>query len=139
MPFSIRPIDAELFASIYTPAMARELDEHIYASRSWIGELSRQNWAIDEERRACMFWVHMPDRVSCQQSYVFAWNQGVVLIRQFEVSRYSIVHASPRLNLWIDEVRSMMREALLKGGKLLDGPSPAKDSTWASGYAESIY
>lgn len=138
MPFSIQPIDPTLFKSIYTHAMAAELDEYIYASRSWIGEQSRQRWAIDEQRRACLFWVHMPDRVSSQQSYVFAWNRGVVLLRQFELSRYSIIYASPGLTPCMEEVRDMMREAIVIGGDRLHdiNDRSLSESSLASIYAE---
>lgn len=138
MPFSIQAIDPSLFNSIYTHAMARELDEYVYASRSWIGELSGQPWAIDEQRRACLFWVHMPDRVSSQQSHVFAWNHGVVLLRQFEPSRYSIIYASARLNHCMETVRDMMREAIVAGGDRLHGLNgrSVSESSLASIYAE---
>lgn len=138
MPFSIQRIDPALLNSIYTHAMARELDEYIYASRSWIGELSHQKWAIDGQRRACLFWVHMPDRLSSQQSYVFAWNHGVVLLRQFEPSRYSILYASPRLNHCMETVRDMMREAIVVGGDRLSSVhgKSVSESSLASIYAE---
>lgn len=121
MPFSIRPIDPILFKRIYTPALAAELDEYIYDSRSWIREQCGKLWVIDEQRHACLFWVHMPDRLSSQQSYVFASSQGVVLLRQFESSRYSIIHASPELAGHMETVRTMMREAILAGGDRLNG------------------
>lgn len=123
MSFVITSIDPKLFAEIYTPAMAQELDEHIFYPQDGLEELVGKRWAVDEERRACLFWVHLPDRIGRQQSYVFAWNHKVALIREFENCRYSIVYASPGLTERMDAARNMMREAILIGGHLLDGLS----------------
>ena len=121
MAFEIKPIDPKLFAEFYTPAVARELDQFIYASRIWTKDLSGKRWAIDEQRGACFLWVHMADRMNSDRSYALVWQGWVVLISQKAYCQYVIVYASEKVHSRMDEVEEMMREALRLGGEFLDG------------------
>ena len=54
MAFEIKTIDPVLFAEIYTPEAAKELDQFIYPSRNWTTRIGQSRWAIDESKRACL-------------------------------------------------------------------------------------
>lgn len=137
MTFSIKPIDPKLFAEIYTPAVAKELDQFIYATNNWSNDLSLRTWAIDESDRACLLQVKMADRMNSDQSYAFVWNQNVVLIKEVRYSTFAIVHASQALSSQMDQVTQMMRGALRVGGRLLNGVTDPNHS-WAVPNAEFI-
>lgn len=128
MAFEIKSIDPTLFAEIYTPAVAKELDQYIYASRNWIGDLSGRSWAIDDVRRACVIWVHMADRMNGDHCFAFVWNQQVVLIKEIDYCRYSIVHASSTLGDRLGDAKKMIEEALRAGGRFLRGALEANES-----------
>jgi hypothetical protein len=128
MAFEIKSIDPKLFAEIYTPAVAKELDQHIYASRNWIDDVSGRKWAIDEARRACFIKVHMADRMHSTLCYALVWHEGVALIDQVAFCKYRLVYWSPSFSVELEEVKVMMREALRVGGELLNGVSDQSDS-----------
>lgn len=128
MAFEIKPIDPTLFAQIYTPAVAKELDQFIYASRNWIGDLNEKRWAIDKSRQACLIWVHMLDRMNSDHCFALVWNQQVVLIKEVGYCQYSVVYASPSLGERLNDAKEMMREALQMGGRFLRGSQETKKS-----------
>lgn len=121
MAFEIKPIDPALFTEIYTPAVAKELDQYIYASRNWVKNIDGQTWAIDEAKKACLIWVRMGDRMNGDTSYALVWDGRVALISQKAYCKYAIVYASSTLQEVMNEVKEMMREALRIGGESLDG------------------
>jgi len=121
MAFEIKPIDPVLFAEIYTPRVAKELDQYIFASRNWVNDLSGRRWAIDDARRACVVWVHMIDRMNSDHCFALIWNEQVVLIKEVEYCCYSIVYASSTLGNRLSEAKEMIGEALRAGGRFLRG------------------
>ncbi len=128
MTFSVKPIDPKLFAEIYTPMVAKELDQFIYASKNWATDLQGKRWALDEGKRACLLRTPMMDRMDSHMSYSFVWEGQTVLIRQIDFCQYKIVHASPMPSTKMDEIKRMMREALLIGGELLKGIADENNS-----------
>ncbi len=129
MAFEIKNIDPVLFAEIFTPTVMKELNRRIHIPRNWIADIDRRRWAIDEEKRACVIWVHMADRMNSQQSYSLVWNDQVMLISQLQYCRYDIVYASAGLQEGMADAKDLMREALRVGGEHLDGTTDPNDSS----------
>jgi hypothetical protein len=128
MTFEIKLVDRETFDEIWTPEVAKQLDgEYIYSTENWSQDLSRRTWAIDEEERACLIWVHMADRLDGATCYAFVMKGEFALIRNISYCVYSIVTVSTGLQSRIEEVKKMVGDALRLGGERLNGVTDPKN------------
>jgi hypothetical protein len=128
MTFEIKLIDREAFDEIWTSEVAKQLDGgYIYSTENWSQDLSRRTWAIDEEKRACLIWVHMADRLNGANCYAYVMRGEFALIRNISYCTYSVVTVSAGLQSRIEEVKQMVGDALRAGGVHLDGVTDPKN------------
>jgi hypothetical protein len=117
MTFEIKPMSRENFDVIWTPKIASELDEIIYATENWVNEIDDRTWAVDEENDAYFFRVQMANRLDGAMCYALIVGGDFSLIRKVKYGIYSIAATSAGLKDHLEQVQRMTRDALILGGE----------------------
>lgn len=120
MKFETKPIDQEFFDAIYTPEIARQLDNFIYPTQNW-SDLSRRRWMVDTTQDAYFFEVSLADRLDWAFSYVFIQHGEFALIRTAGDCLYAFVTISAGMASRLERAKRLIAEALRVGGVFLDG------------------
>jgi hypothetical protein len=121
MAFEIKPIDIKIFRSIWVPEVQVPLDRLIYPTENWTDELSDSSWAVDHLEGAYVIKVVMSNRMDGANCYVLVKNSEFALIRNVRYGIYTVVKVSTGFENSLDQVYSMVEEALLLGGERLNG------------------
>ena len=128
MTFEIKPVDRATFDAIWTPSVRAQLDEIIYSTDHWVDDMERAIWVIDNSTQTTVKRVRMANKFDAAECYALVQQGEFALIRNVGWGTYTIAAYSTGFSQRIDEVKNLATEALLLGGRQLDGnPEPDPD------------